>query len=174
MRILHIMLAVALGLVAAGCILSAQYTMDQDFTADFTNGFERVTIDLRDVDHFDKLDRIERLDLEAIIRNDLSAKDTLDVYICADSTLASKTAVEAATNAYPLILDYVTKPGPASYDTLTVIEARAILKVPGSNWEQVKTIVNSGLFSVYFTSTGTGASGAVTKGTLIVTFTADS
>lgn len=175
MKITVKLLAVAAALLAAGCILSGTFVADVDFTASFTNGFEKVAVDLSDyTDRAADIDRIERLDCEGIIRNDLSTKDTISVYISANATYTTKAAVEGATDAYPILLDYVTKSGtPPTYDTLTVVEARAILKIPGTQWDQIKAIIKDGTFCIYFTSSGTsGASGAVTKGYLYITFTA--
>jgi hypothetical protein len=167
------LLAFATLLISAGCIMSGTFTTDVEVTADFNNGFEKEDVDITDVDHAEDIDRIERVDFEAIIRNDMATADTLNVYISTNATYASKAAVQGATDVYPLILGYVTKSTPVpSYDTLTITEARAILLIPGSNWDQIKEIVKTGIFTVYFTSTGGAASGAITEGTLFITFTA--
>lgn len=172
MNIRLTLVALATLFLVAGCLLSGTFLTDVEFSAAFNNGFEKVGVDITEVDHADKIDRVERIDLEGIISNDLNTADTINVYISGDSTLSSKAEVQGASNAYPLILGYVTKPGPGSLDTLTITEARAILREPGAHWSAITDLVKGGIFCIYFTSTGSGASGAVDTGTVIITFTA--
>ena len=168
-------LAFATCLIAAGCLISATFVEELDFAATFNNGFEKVTINLADYDiDIAELSGFNRVDLEGIIRNDKSSgADTINVYISTNGNLSSKAAVEAAADAYPLLLGYVTKAGQGTLDTLTIEEARPLIRIPGSDWDQIKVALETGNFCIYFTSTGSGASGAVTEGYLWVTFTAD-
>ena len=163
----------ALGLLATGCLISGTFVTDVDFTASFTNGFEKISVDLADyTDRSEDIDRVERVDVEGIIRNDENASDTIRVYMSSNATYTTKAAVESAADAYLLVIDYPTKPGPGSFDTLTIEEARAFINIPSAAWDQIKEVVKTGTFCVYITSTGTGVSGAVTEGYLWITFTA--
>jgi hypothetical protein len=173
MKTLYKTLAFATCLIAAGCLISATLVEDIDFSASFNDGFVKECINLADYDIVvADLDGVNRVDLEGVIRNDLpgGAKDTINLYISTNDTYASKAAVEAATDVYPFILGYLTKPGPST-DTLTILEARKIIRIPGTDWDQVKAAVETGKFCMYFTSTGSGPQGAITEGTLWINFT---
>jgi hypothetical protein len=163
-------------LFAAGCILSGTFVTEIEFvdvSTDFTNGVVSESVDLSDyTDHASDIDRIERIDLEAIVQNDLSVADTIDAYVSATDSYTTRAQVKAATDAYPVLLKYVTKPGPGSTDTLTVVEARDLLQLTGSNWESIKTLLKTGTFTAYVTSTGNTAQGTIVKANLIITFTA--
>ena len=166
-------LAFATCLLAAGCLISATFVEDIDFEAFFNNGFEKVAVNLEDYDiTIGDLKGVNRVDLEGIIRNDLlgGTEDTINVFISTNDSYASKAAVEAAADAYALILGYGTTPGPST-DTLTIAEARLIIKIPGTEWDQIRAAIETGKFCIYFTSTGSGVSGSFTEGSLWVNFT---
>jgi len=163
-------------LLAAGCILCGTFVAEVEFVevnTNFTNGMIKETVLLSDyTDHAEDIQRIERLDLEAIVVNAQATACSLDVYVSADSTFTSKAQVEASTNKYPVLLNYVTKPGPNSTDTLTILEASTLLQLTGSNWDSIKSLLETGLFTVYVTSTATPVSGQITRAIIIITFTA--
>lgn len=175
MKKLYKSLAVV-SLVAAGCILSGTFLATIEFvevTTNFTNGLVKENVDLADyTDHAEDIDRIERIDLEGIVENDLAAADTINVYVSSDSTHTTRAQVQGAADAYPVLLGYVTKPGPNSTDTLTITEARNLLQLTGTNWDSIKTLLKTGLFTVYVTSTGNTAQGNIIKANLFITFTA--
>jgi hypothetical protein len=165
-------LAFATCLIAAGCIISATFVEEIDFSANFNDGFEKVPINLADYGiAIADLDGVNRVDLEGIIRNDLAGTaDTINVYISTNDSYTDRGDVEGAADAYAVILGYVTTPGP-SFDTLTVKDARAIIRIPGADWNGAKAAIETGKFCIYFTSTGSGAQGAITEGYLWVTVT---
>ena len=165
-------------LVAAGCILSGTFVADVEFVevnTSFTSGLVSEDVDLSDyTDHAEDIQRIERIDLEAIVFNGQATASNLDVYVSANNAYTTKAGVEGGvgTDVYPVLLDYVTKPGPNSTDTLTILEARSLLQLTGTNWESIKTLLETGLFTAYVTSTDPTVSGEIIKATIHITFTA--
>jgi hypothetical protein len=165
-------------LLAAGCILSGTFVADVEFVdvaTTFVSGLVKQDVDLSDyTDHAEDIQRIDRIDLEAILVNGQATASNLDVYVSSNSAYTTKAAVEAglATDVLPVLLDYVTKPGPNSTDTVTILEARTLLQLTGANWDAVKALLETGLFTVYVTSTDASVSGEITKATLHITFTA--
>jgi len=169
------LLLTALAVLAAGCILSAQWSLAVPFAVDkqFNNGVISETVDLAQEDktwndHKDNIDQIEKVGFDAVITG-LAAGDTLDMYLSAKSSYASRAAVQGAADAYPLLLGYVA---PGGTDTLTRVEAEALLQLSGANFTNVKNLVKTGNFTAYITSSGGAAVGTIDTANVYITFTA--
>jgi len=172
----RIILIAALTIVAAGCILSAQWSLSVPFDVaePFVNGVVKRTVDLAVEDgtwndHKDNIDQIEKVGFDAIVVNSLATTDTLDMYLSATSSYSTRAAVLAAADTYPLLLGYVV---PVGTDTLTRVEADALLQLSGANFTNVKNLVKTGNFTAYITSSGGAAVGQIDTANVYVTFTA--
>lgn len=163
--------------VVAGCILSAQWSLSVPFEVDepFTNGIVKKTVNLVDedetwADHKDEIEQIEKVGFDAVVTG-LAAGDTLDMYLSPTSSYTSRTAVQAATDMYPLLLGYVS---PGGTDTLTRLEAEGLLQLTGTNFTNVKNLVKTGNFTAYITTSGGPAAGLIDTANVYITFTAGS
>lgn len=178
MKIKTVLMLATLTLVAAGCILSAQWSLKVPFKVSepFANGIVAKTVNLVEeddtwADHSDQIDQIEKVGFDAVVVG-LTAGDSLDMYLSADSTYASRAAVLAAAtakDAFPLLLGYIA---PGGTDTLTRVEAEALLQLSGPNFTSVKNLVKTGLFTAYITKSGGAAVGSIDTANVYITFTA--
>jgi len=171
-------LIAALTTVAAGCILSAQWSLFVPFAVNqsFVNGIVKETVNLAEedetwADHADEIEQIEKVEIDAVVVNALGEEDTLDMYVSATSSYATRAEVKAAVDAYPLLLDYVA---PVGTDTLTRVESQALLQLSGANFTNVKNLIKTGNFTAYITSSGNAVVGQIDTANVYITFTAGS
>jgi hypothetical protein len=173
-RILFILAAGAL-IATSGCLISITELIPIEFvdvSIDFTDGMVKENIVLADyVDDPSAIHRIEKLDLDAIIENDLLTEDTLDVYISANSSYTDADEVKDSVGHDVFVVLEGYKPPANSTDTLTVPEARKLLRTSGNNWTGIKALLLSGKFTVYLTSTGGTGDGRVIQATIRLTIT---
>lgn len=173
------MLSVLLpALLMAGCLISGTFSIKielNNIETAFVNGIVSETVNLSDesedwADHADKIERIESVNFDAIITNVLTTTETLSVYVSAVSTYSTAAQVLGAADAYPVLANYAS-PGSAK-DTLTVVEAQALLQLSGANFTAVKNLLKTGAFTVYVASTGTEFQGSIAEANIYITFTA--
>lgn len=176
MNTTKLLVLAGLALVAGGCIISSQLSLEVPFAVDqpFVNGVIKETLNLGDndtwADNADKIEQIEKVEFDAVVVNALSAKDTLDMYVSATSTYTTRAQVKGASDAYPLLLNYVTPA--SSTDTLTRVESLPLLQLSGANFTNVKNLVKTGNFTAYITSSGGAAVGRIDTANVYITFTA--
>lgn len=168
-RVILILLAAAL-LPVAGCLISSQTLVEIDFSGTFNNGLLAESVNLADYDVTPAdIQGIQKIDVDAIVVNALATADTVDVYLSANSTYTTRTQVKTANDVLPVLIGYITKPGPNGQDTLTVLEARNLLRFSEPNWTNLKNLVETGKFTVYVTSSGTAVQGQVVVANFYVT-----
>lgn len=165
-------------LIVAGCLISGTFSIKvslNDIATAFEDGLVKQTVDLSAedeewADHADKIEQIESINFDAIVTNVLTTTETLSVYVSANSVYSTAAQVLGAADAYPVLVNYAS-PG-SSRDTLTVLEAQALLQLSGDNFTAVKNLLKTGAFTVYVTSTGTAFEGSINEANIYITFTA--
>ena len=172
--------SLALVLLLTGCLISGTFVIVIGLTGlatTFVNGMVKESVNLAAEDetwedHADDIKRIDKITFDAIVTNTLSTATTLNVYISDNATYASGAAVMAGvgTDVYEVLIGYITKPN--ATDTLTVVEADALLRLTGANFEGVKALIESGVFCVYVTSSASVAQGQIDEANVYITFTA--
>jgi hypothetical protein len=166
----------AIALVFAGCLTSVTELVTVPFSGNvtFVDGlvYETVNLDEYDITTAE-IETIDKLDFDAVVQNDLAQSADLDLYVAADSTLRTAAAVRASSTVLPVFLGYSLPAGPGVTDTITIPEARAISQLSGDNWTAVKTLILTGKFTVYLTSSATNIQGTVDTANAYITFTGD-
>ena len=127
---------------------------------------EYIDLEQWDID-LGNLNDIEHIDVNGIVVN-TGAEATIDIFVSPDSSLNTRDTLRTAANVFPVLLGFTA----AANDTtvLTITEARTLLQLSGTNWENIKKLLMGGEFTVYFASESTAISGEIIKANIWIKF----
>lgn len=168
---LSIVGAVALGLLFAGCLVSATFILVEDFEFTAQSGFYFYQVDITDEpdweDHKDQIDLIDAVGAEFYITSTETGPVTFSAYINDFSGSGSNpTSVPGTASA--IIEDLSIQPGQTH---INYVQSLGIIK----NTTRLKALAKTGKFDYFGTSSGNlGTSFRVDSAKVIVTVSASS
>ncbi len=170
MKILALAGLIVVAAVVSGCLVSGTFIIVEDFEFTGQTGYYHYSVDLTNEpdweDHKDDIDMIDAVGFEFTITNNSNVATVFNAWVTEAGTDYGSVA-EITGNATKVITDLAVP----ALGTVPVTYAQSLGHL--TNLEALKTLVKSGRFEYYGTSTNNpDVNFDVTDGKIIVTFSA--